>query len=110
MTHGSMTNSPLTARRVDTALMEWIVLVAFALVAAALVAMPARGSASAAPRDDTATLIEERRTLLAELRELDEDAAAGRISADDRQSGRRALAPRLRAVTEALRARGESAK
>jgi hypothetical protein len=48
----------------------------------------------------------ERSRLLEELRELDDDAAAGRISRDDRQAGRRGIAPRLRAVTEALRARG----
>jgi len=33
--------------------------------------------------------------------------AAGRISADDRQAGRRAIAPQLRAVTEQLRDAGD---
>lgn len=88
--------------------MEWAVLVGCALVAALLVGLP-RGS-----RVDLATveaeaqqaLIEERERLLDDLRELDDDAAAGRISAEDRQLGRRAIAPRLRAVTEALRERG----
>ena len=55
---------------------------------------------------DGAQLVEEHRTLLAELRELDDDAASGRISPDERRDGRRALAPRLRAVTEALRDAG----
>lgn len=96
--------------------MEWVVLAACALVAAALVARPWRG-AGASGRDDVAAeraamaaLVEERRLLLAELRELDEDAAAGRIAAEDRQAGRRALAPRLRAVSEALRAQGAGAR
>ena len=53
------------------------------------------------------TLAIERTTaLVAELRELDDDTASGRISADERRDGRRALAPRLRAVTEALRDAG----
>ena len=51
-------------------------------------------------------LIEEHRRLLAELRELDDDAASGRISAAERRSGRQALAPRLRAVSAALHAAG----
>jgi hypothetical protein len=49
----------------------------------------------------------ERAGLLDLLRELDEDAAAGRISPDDRLDGRRALGPRLREVTEALQQLGE---
>ena len=52
-------------------------------------------------------LREERERLLAELRELDEDAASGRISDFERLAGRRALAPQLRAVTEALRSAGD---
>jgi hypothetical protein len=99
--------------------MEWAVLVTCALVAAALVARPwprsgrGRGAGTlpeadlaAAEHASLAALVDERRLLLAELSELDEDAAAGRIAADDRQAGRRALAPRLRAVSEALRAAG----
>lgn len=93
--------------------MEWAVVVACALVAAALIARPWRGAGVAletdrvdAERAMLAALLDERRQLLAELSELDEDAAAGRIAAEDRQAGRRALAPRLRAVTEALRAEG----
>jgi cytochrome c-type biogenesis protein CcmI len=84
--------------------MEWAVLLAFAAIALALVAMPTRRAPS--PPDESATLEGERRLLLSELRELDEDAAAGRISSEDRQAGRRAIAPRLRAVTEALRSTG----
>ncbi|MCY4455006.1 MAG: hypothetical protein OXC56_01705 [Chloroflexi bacterium] len=84
--------------------MEWLVLVLFAALAAAVIALPLlRGRDVALESVDGAELVEERRTLLAELRELDDDAASGRISADERRDGRRALAPRLRAVTEALR-------
>lgn len=88
--------------------MEWLVLVVLALLAAALIALPHRGGrdrVAEAGLEHTA-LLEERRLLLSELRELDEDAAAGRISSDDRLAGRRALAPRLRAVTETLQRDG----
>ena len=87
--------------------MEWLVLLGFVAIATALVALPMRSHAAVATPDDSGLLADERRMLLAELRELDEDVAAGRISADDRQAGRRNLAPRLRAATEALRSRGE---
>lgn len=89
--------------------MEWVVLVALALAAAALVALPGGGPRPASiedamPEDEAVGLAAERQRLLAELRELDDDAQVGRISAGDRMEGRRALAPRLRAATEALRA------
>lgn len=87
--------------------MEWLVLVALALLAATLIALPLRASRVPTSADlSEEALIEERRLLLSELRELDEDAAAGRISSDDRLTGRRALAPRLREVTEALQRAG----
>lgn len=88
--------------------MEWLVLIVLALVAVALIALPRAVPLNAATEShlEEATLIEERRILLSELRELDEDAAAGRISAEDRLAGRRALAPRLRAVTETLQRLG----
>lgn len=87
--------------------MEWLVLVLFAGLAAAVIGAPLlRDRRAALHGGDGAELVEERRTLLAELRELDDDAASGRISADERRAGRRALAPRLRAVTEALRDAG----
>ena len=87
--------------------MEWLTLAVVAAVAALLVGLPwtrpvEEPTASAA--------FEERRAmLLADLQELDLDLAEGRISAEDRLEGRRALAPELRAVTEQLRARGQSA-
>ena len=86
--------------------MEWVVLTAFVLLAGALVALPRHAPSRATVADERETLIEERSQLLAELRELDEDAGAGRIAGEDRAAGRRAIAPRLRAVTEALRDAG----
>ena len=87
--------------------MEWLVLVLFAGLAAAVIGGPLLRAREAAPGGaDEPRWVEERRTLLAELRELDDDAASGRISPDERRDGRRALAPRLRAVTEALRDAG----
>ncbi|MEX2445836.1 MAG: hypothetical protein WD734_00730 [Dehalococcoidia bacterium] len=93
--------------------MEWVILGAVAALVAAYVALPRRGDevASAAdPAADLDGLRGERDALLASLRDLDDDAAAGRIDATDRAAGRRALGPRLRAVTEALRARGETSR
>lgn len=83
--------------------MEWVVLAVLAGGAALLIALPHHHSPIATAEE----LHAERAQLLAELRELDDDIEAGRISAGDRQDGRRALAPRLRAVTEALREAGE---
>ena len=87
--------------------MEWLVLVVCAAIVAAIIGAPWR-RAGVAPFEDVvaAGLAEEHRVLLAELRELDDDTASGRISADERREGRRALAPRLRAVTGALRDAG----
>lgn len=89
--------------------MEWAVLVLFAALAALLIGLPLRGASAAADAGEPSleSLREEHERLLAELRELDEDAASGRISAAERRSGRRALAPRLREVTEVLRAEGD---
>ena len=87
--------------------MEWLVLALFAAAAAAVIGLPLlRSRETALEGVDGAELAEERRTLVAELQELDDDTASGRISADERRDGRRALAPRLRAVTEALRDAG----
>ena len=82
--------------------MEWLVLAAVAAVAALFVAWPRRGDADP-PAVEVTDLIDERQAILDELREVDEDALAGRISNDDRAEARRALGQRLRAVTEALR-------
>ena len=92
--------------------MEWLVLVLFAALAALLIGLPLRRTTAAAVAESPAlgALREERARLLSDLRELDDDAASGRISAAERLSGRRALAPRLRALTEALRAEGDDVR
>ena len=88
--------------------MEWLVLLLFAVVAAALIGLPLwLGPLTAAHVPSPGVLREERRRLLADLYELDDDAASGRVSVGERLAGRSALAPRLRAVTEALRDAGD---
>ncbi|MBM4410012.1 MAG: hypothetical protein FJ037_01560 [Chloroflexi bacterium] len=85
--------------------MEWAVLALFALAASIFITLPRRGDTPISdPAGEAAELIAERDRLLLALRELDEDASAGRISPADRLDGRRALGPRLREVTEAIRA------
>ena len=85
--------------------MEWVVLVLFALAAAALIALPA--ASRTAIDGEQSTLRDEHARLLRQLAELDADAAAGRISPDDRTAARAEIGPRLRAVTQQLRERGE---
>ncbi|MEE8338273.1 MAG: hypothetical protein V3R95_09435 [Dehalococcoidia bacterium] len=89
--------------------MEWVLLLILAAVAASLVALPLRGAGTEGEGVDVERLSDERALLLAELRELDDDLAADRISSGDRREGRAALAPRLRAVTEQLRDAGLAA-
>ena len=92
--------------------MEWLVLLLFAALAALLIGLPPRHS-PAGPTPEAPSLEalrEERARLLAELRELDDDAASGRISPAERLSGRRALGPRLRELTETLRAEGDDVR
>lgn len=85
--------------------MEWVVLALFAMVASGFIVWPRLGDAlDPRAESEAGELAGERDNLLLALRELDEDASAGRISAADRLEGRRALGPRLREVTEALRA------
>ncbi len=92
--------------------MEWLVLLLFAALAALLIGLPLRrapaGPAPEAPSLEA--LREEHARLLAELRELDDDAASGRIAGAERLSGRRALGPRLRELTEMLRAEGDDVR
>ena len=88
--------------------MEWALFAAVLLAATAYVALPRR--ADDAPADFEAEIAElhaERTEILDALRDLDEDAASNRITADDRLAGRRALGPALRDVTERLRERDE---
>lgn len=86
--------------------MEWLLLLLVALVTALYIAWP-RVDLDERANDEIATLHERQAVLLAELRDFDADLANGRISEDDRRSGRRALAPDLRDVTERLRLLGE---
>jgi hypothetical protein len=85
--------------------MEWLLFALIALAAAAYIVIP-RANRDV-PADAGDALRAERAGLLALLRELDDDLAAGRISPEDRTEGRRAIAPRLREVTEALDSLGE---
>lgn len=86
---------------------EFLVLVLVAAVAAAFIAWPRAADGVPSSRPEAEELRAERRAILAELREIDDDVLAGRIGAPDRAEARRALAPQLRRVTEALRALGE---
>jgi hypothetical protein len=88
--------------------MEWLLLAAIVLVTAAFVAhgLRAPGEELPEPPGTARDALEERRRLLAELAEIDAGTTAGNLSAEERRERRRALAPRLRAATEELRASG----
>lgn len=86
---------------------EWLVFAAVAALTAAFIAWPRSQDSVRAARPEAEELRAERRAILAELREIDDDALAGRIATDDRAEARRALAPQLRRVTEALHELGE---
>lgn len=90
--------------------MEWLVLAAVAALAALFVAWPRAGDAAPEAGDAAADLLARRDSLLAELREIDDDLATGRITEADRADARRALGPRLRVVTDALRDLGEDVR
>ena len=82
--------------------MEWLVFLLVATVVAAFIAWPRADDDAPSPLD-MGELSAEREAILAELREVDDDALAGRITADDRRESRRQLGARLLRVTEALR-------
>jgi hypothetical protein len=85
--------------------MEWGLLLAVAIATAAYIGWPHVDLDES--EDGKITTLRDRRTvLLAELRDFDTDLANGRISEDDRRTGRRALGPELREVTERLRSLG----
>lgn len=91
--------------------MEWALFAAVLLAATAYIALPRRDDEAAHDvQSAIAELHGERAMILAALRDLDEDAKAGRITADDRAAGRRALGPSLRDVTERLRAHDEDTR
>lgn len=88
-------------------MIEWLVFVAVSAGTAAFIAWPRAQDAARSSRPEAEELRSERRAILAELREIEDDVLAGRIAAEDRADARRALAPQLRRVTEALSALGE---
>lgn len=78
---------------------------ALAVIAALYIALPRREDADADPPrgaelDD---LHAQRDELVAALRDLDDDVAAGRMAAEDRQRGRHEIGARLREIIERLR-------
>ncbi|MFA7248816.1 MAG: hypothetical protein WC273_04220 [Dehalococcoidia bacterium] len=86
--------------------MEWLVLAALAALAAIYIALPRREDAqpdreAGATADD---LRAQRDELVAALRDLDDDVAAGRMTAEDRRRGRQEIGEHLRDVMELLRA------
>ncbi|MQC16794.1 MAG: hypothetical protein DWG82_01005 [Chloroflexi bacterium] len=86
--------------------MEWLIFLAVVVATALFVAWPR----AADPRPgavDVQELRGEREAILAELREVDDDALAERITSGDRRESRRILGIRLLRVTEALRDLGD---
>jgi hypothetical protein len=91
--------------------MEWALFTAVLLAATAYIALPRHADEVAHDVESAiGELHGQRAMILAALRDLDEDADAGRITAEDRAAGRRALGPSLREVTEQLRAHDEDAR
>ena len=86
--------------------MEWLLLLVVAIGTALYIGWP-HAALDEPESDEVVTLGDRRTVLLAELRDFDADLANGRISEDDRRTGRRAIGPELRDVTERLRSLGE---
>ncbi|MCY4639572.1 MAG: hypothetical protein OXC94_04440 [Chloroflexi bacterium] len=80
--------------------MEWAVLALLVLAAAAFIAPALResGREGPGPQEAARRAREERRRLLEQLRSIDADFAAGRVSGEQRLERRRALGPRLLAT------------
>jgi hypothetical protein len=84
---------------------EWLALAVLAALAAAYIALPRSDDAEADdPRAELDDLRAQRDELMSALRDLDEDVAAGRMAAEDRQRGRQEIGVRLREIMERLRA------
>ena len=81
--------------------MEWIVLALLVLAAAAFIAPALRepGREGPGPAEAARAAREERRRLLGQLRAIDADFAAGRVSREERLARRRELGPPLLAVS-----------
>ena len=88
---------------------EWAILAAVVALVAAYIAWPRAVDLEPLSHPDFDELRGEREDLLQELREIDDDAAAGLITPEDRATARRELGPRLRRVTEELRSQGRLA-
>lgn len=88
-------------------MIEGAIFAAIVILAATFIAWPRRADRDATAGTEAEELRGEWEDLLQELREIDDDASAGRITAEARRDARRALAPRMREVSEALRALGE---
>ncbi|MQC17221.1 MAG: hypothetical protein DWG82_03165 [Chloroflexi bacterium] len=89
--------------------MEWLIFLLVVAAATLFVAWPRAGDTSPGSMD-MQDLRAEREVILAELREVEDDALAGRITDDDRRESRRLLGIRLVHVTDALRSLGDDAR
>lgn len=88
---------------------EWLALAGIAALTALYIAMPRSDDGAADAVDAEADdLRAQRDELVAALRDLDEDVAAGRMAPEDRQRGRQEIGVRLREVIERLRDGGAS--
>ena len=87
--------------------MEWLVLAAFAGLAALYIALPRRDDTDADEGSALDDLRARRDALVLALRDLDDDVAAGRMAVEDRQRGRQAIGEQLRAVIEQMHASGD---
>ncbi len=87
--------------------MEWVLLAGLAILAALYIALPRSDDASdeVAAEAELDDLRAQRDELMAALRDLDEDVAAGRMDADDRRRGRHDIGLRLRDIVERMRGR-----
>ena len=89
--------------------MEWAMLAGLAAIAALYIALPRSDDRDedTAPEAAIDDLRAQRDELVAALRDLDDDVAAGRMAAADRQRGRQEIGARLRGIIEQLRAQGD---
>ncbi len=85
---------------------EWLMLAGLAALVALYIGLPRPEDADddSAPGADLDDLRAQRDELVAALRDLDEDVAAGRMAAEDRQRGRQDIGARLREIMERIRA------
>ena len=87
--------------------MEWLVLLSVASLTAIYICWP-HSPLPLESASEVERLRDQRNDLLEDLTEINADYAMGRISNDERTTGRQVIAPKLRAVTERLRDLGET--